>query len=58
VTINHAVSMTIPALGGWLWEASGHRWVFVVAAGIAVAMMAFASRVRVGSHPTISPAGS
>ena len=46
VTINHAVSMSIPALGGLLWVSSGHSWVFIVAAGIALLMLVFTSMIR------------
>jgi len=37
VTIDHAVSMTIPAAGGLLWAAYGYRSVFVAASLLAVA---------------------
>jgi hypothetical protein len=47
VSINHAVSMSIPALGGWLWQTQGHSSVFMVAAGIAVVTFAFALLIRV-----------
>ena len=47
VTINHAVSMSVPSLGGWVWDAYGYHWVFVGAAGVAMLVMVFASRVRV-----------
>jgi MFS family permease len=53
VSINHAVSMSIPALGGWLWLRAGHKSVFLVAAGIAVVTFAFALLVRV---PALAPA--
>jgi hypothetical protein len=46
ITINHAVSMSVPSLGGLLWIKYGHQWVFIGAAGIAVMMMVFTSRVR------------
>jgi len=47
VSINHAVSMSVPALGGILWMKWGHEWVFVAAAGIAVLMLIFSNGVRV-----------
>ena len=37
VTIDHAVSMTIPAAGGVLWAAYGYRSVFVAASLLSVA---------------------
>jgi MFS family permease len=47
ISINHAVSMTIPAFGGLLWMRHGHSSVFLAAAGIAVLMLAFSLFVRV-----------
>ena len=46
VTINHAVSMTVPMLGGLIWVAWGHGAVFVFAAGIALLMFLFSLMVR------------
>lgn len=37
VTIDHAVSMTIPAAGGLLWAACGYQAVFIAASALAVA---------------------
>jgi MFS family permease len=47
VTINHAVSMSAPILGGIIWAAFGHSYVFIFAAVIAVIMFAFSSMIRV-----------
>jgi hypothetical protein len=55
VSINHAVSMSIPALGGWLWMARGHASVFMVAAGIAAVTFAFALLVRVPAQAAGAP---
>jgi MFS family permease len=57
VSINHAVSMSVPALGGWLWTVYGYQWVFVAAAGVAVLMLAAASRVRAPAvgHVEVAP---
>ncbi|MBN1671474.1 MAG: MFS transporter [Kiritimatiellae bacterium] len=46
VTINHAVSMSVPALGGLLWVRFGHGTVFLAAAVVALLMLVFSSRVR------------
>ena len=46
ITINHAVSMSIPTAGGLLWIKHGHSSVFVATAGIAVLMAVFSSMVR------------
>jgi MFS family permease len=55
VSINHIVSMSIPALGGLLWMRCGHGAVFLVAAGIAVVMGCFALLVRTPAR--VAPAG-
>ncbi len=47
ITINHAVSMSIPAVGGIMWIRYGHASVFVATAGIAVLMGIFSAMVRV-----------
>ena len=37
VTMDHAVSMTIPAAGGLLWAAYGYKSVFIAASLLSVA---------------------
>ncbi len=46
ITINHAVSMSIPAAGGLMWMKYGHSSVFLATAGIAVLMGLFSAMVR------------
>jgi len=46
ITINHAVSMSMPALGGLMWIRFGHPSVFLAAAGVAVLMFVFSLFVR------------
>jgi MFS family permease len=46
ITINHAVSMSVPALGGLVWIYYGHSWVFIGAGCVAVLMVVFTSMVR------------
>ena len=36
ITIDHAVAMSLPVLSGYLWEAWGYRWVFILAGAIAL----------------------
>jgi len=36
ITIDHAVAMTLPVLSGYIWEAWGFQWVFILAGAIAV----------------------
>lgn len=46
VSINHVVSMSLPTLGGFVWERFGYQWVFIGAAAVALANIWVASRVR------------
>ncbi|MGD9498548.1 MAG: MFS transporter [Armatimonadota bacterium] len=47
VTINHAVSMVVPYLGGrFIWDKFGWQWVFVAAAALSLLTVIGASRVR------------
>jgi predicted MFS family arabinose efflux permease len=36
ITIDHLVAMTLPVLSGYIWEAFGYRWVFILAGTIAL----------------------
>lgn len=47
LTIDHAVAMTLPVLSGHVWTAWGHRWVFVIAAAIAMVGFFVCLRIRV-----------
>ena len=47
ITIDHVVAMSLPVLSGWLWEAYGHQWVFLLAGGIALAGFFICLRIRV-----------
>ena len=51
VTINHAVSMSLPAVGGLIWMSLGHSAVFMAAAGIAVLMFVFSCMIRTPGKP-------
>ncbi len=46
ISINHAVSMSLPWLGGWVWDTYGYRMVFVGAGFVAVLTLIFASMVK------------
>lgn len=54
VTVDHAVSMTIPALGGLLWAAFGYRSVFIAASALSVA--GFLAALAVDERPGPSAA--
>ncbi len=54
VSINHVVSMSIPALGGLMWMKYGHPSVFIATAGVAVLMAIFSSMIRVPPQPAAS----
>ena len=47
ISINHAVSMSVPALGGIMWMKYGHSSVFMGAAVVALLMLFFSSFVAV-----------
>jgi MFS family permease len=47
VTIDHAISMSIPTLGGLVWIYYGYQYVFIGAAGVALLTLMAASLIRV-----------
>ena len=47
ITIDHAVAMTLPILSGYIWEAYGFRWVFILAGAIAFVGFFVCLRIRV-----------
>jgi hypothetical protein len=51
VSIDHAVSMSLPTIGGLVWMRYGFPYVFLGAAGIAICNLIAASFVRVPKRP-------
>jgi len=51
ITIDHAVAMTLPILSGYLWEAYGFRWVFLLAGAFAVVGFFVVLRIRTPERP-------
>jgi predicted MFS family arabinose efflux permease len=47
ITIDHAVAISLPVLSGYIWEAYGFRWVFLLAGAIAVVGFFVCLRIRV-----------
>jgi predicted MFS family arabinose efflux permease len=47
VSLDHAVSMTLPTLGGMLWMRYGHPWVFFAGGMIGLLMTIFSSLIVV-----------
>ncbi len=47
VSFDHVMGMSVPTVGGLVWMAYGHQWVFVGAAGIALLMCLLASLIRI-----------
>ena len=47
ITIDHAVAISLPVLSGYIWEAYGFRWVFILAGAIAIAGFFVCLRIRV-----------
>ncbi len=59
ITIDHAVAMSLPVLSGYIWEAFGFRWVFLLAGAIALAGFFVCLQIRVpervdGETPALS----
>ncbi len=54
VTIDHAVAMSLPIFSGYIWAAWGYRWVFLIAAGIALAGFFVCLRIRVPARPPVA----
>ncbi|MBD3293277.1 MAG: MFS transporter, partial [Armatimonadia bacterium] len=52
ITLNHAISMLVPFIGGkYLWDAYGYESVFMAAALLSVGTVIAASRVRTPQRP-------
>jgi predicted MFS family arabinose efflux permease len=47
ITIDHAVAMSLPVFSGYIWEAYGFRWVFILAGSIALAGFFVCLRIKV-----------
>ncbi len=58
VTIDHAVAMSLPILSGYVWEAYGFRWVFLLAAAIAVLGFFVCLQIRVPRPAAGGPAAA
>lgn len=56
ITIDHAVAMSLPVLSGYIWEAYGFQWVFILAAAIAVMGFFVCLQIRVPEQAPISDA--
>lgn len=46
-SIDHVVAMSVPFLGGLLWTAFGYKYVFLVAAGIALINLVLSRKIEV-----------
>jgi len=57
VTLDHAVSMTIPALGGALWAFYGYKSVFVVATGLSLVTFLLSLAMKEKKEPEPRPCG-
>jgi predicted MFS family arabinose efflux permease len=51
ITIDHAVAMTLPVLSGYIWEAYGFQWVFILAGSIAFVGFFVCLRIRTPDRP-------
>ncbi len=50
VSVDHAVSMTMPFFAGLLWEAAGYQYVFLLAAGLALVNLGAAAYIKTGGN--------
>lgn len=62
ITIDHAVATTLPVLSGYIWEAFGFQWVFILAGAIALVGFFICLRIRVPypgdqAEPAAAPHG-
>ncbi len=51
ITIDHAVAMTLPILSGYIWEAYGFQWVFILAGAIAFVGLFVCLQIRTPERP-------
>ena len=51
ITIDHAVAMSLPVLSGYIWEGFGFRYVFLLAASVAIAGFFICLRIRTPQRP-------
>ena len=51
ITIDHAVAMTLPILSGYIWEAYGFQWVFILAGSIAFVGFFVCLQIRTPERP-------
>lgn len=45
--------MSVPTVGGLVWDAYGYQYVFIGALGVAVTILFFTSLVRVPRKPAV-----
>lgn len=57
VSLDHVVSMGVPALGGMLWAAMGYRYVFVATAVIALVNLVVAAQISLPETRKAAVAG-
>jgi len=51
ISLDHLISMTIPALGGYVWQMFGYQYVFVGAFFIAIVNFILATKIRSEKAP-------
>lgn len=54
ITIDHAVAISLPVLSGYIWEAYGFRWVFILAGAIALVGFFVCLQIRVPDRPVVA----
>jgi hypothetical protein len=58
ITIDHAVATTLPVLSGYIWEAFGFRWVFILAGAIALIGFFVCLQVKIPYPESAAPVTS
>lgn len=44
-TINHISGVSVPMIGGWLWDVAGAPWVFIMGAALACVSLVYSQRL-------------
>ncbi len=54
ISIDHAISMSLPWLGGWIWDTYGYTMVFTGAGFVAILMLIFSAMIKTPAPVTSS----
>ncbi len=54
ISIDHVISMSLPWLGGWIWDTYGYTMVFTGAGFVAILMLIFSAMIKTTAPVTSS----